>query len=140
MPEDVGRLSGNPLVVHYAPQIDLLRRASVTVTHAGINTTLESLSAGVPLVAIPLGDDQPGVASRIEWTGTGTMIRLMTLSPARLRDAIEQALHGPSHHRAAQAMRTTIQNSRGVQRAADIVERVLGTAVVFDDRPCTCRC
>ena len=41
------------------PQLDLIKRASAVITHAGLNTVLESLSEGVPLVCIPLGNDQP---------------------------------------------------------------------------------
>jgi len=39
-----------PLVVEYAPQLELLAKARLTITHAGLNTVLDSLSNGVPLV------------------------------------------------------------------------------------------
>jgi len=45
---------GSPLVVEYAPQLELLAKARLTITHAGLNTVLDSLSNGVPLVAIPI--------------------------------------------------------------------------------------
>jgi len=51
--EAVQRLPGSPLVV-YAPQLELLAKARLTITHAGLNTVLDSLSNGVPLVAIPI--------------------------------------------------------------------------------------
>jgi len=38
------------------------------------------LSYGVPMVAIPITDDQPGVAARIAWTGVGELIKLSSLS------------------------------------------------------------
>jgi len=50
---------GQPLVVDYVPQRALLRRAMLTINCAGLNTTLDSLTCGVPLVAIPVGEDQP---------------------------------------------------------------------------------
>ena len=59
----VGRLAGNCIAVTYAPQLELLRRAALCITHAGLNTALESLAAGVPMVAIPVTNDQPGVAA-----------------------------------------------------------------------------
>jgi UDP:flavonoid glycosyltransferase YjiC (YdhE family) len=58
-------LEGAPFVVPFAPQLELLRRAAITITHAGLNTALESLAQGVPMVAIPITNDQPGVASRL---------------------------------------------------------------------------
>jgi len=50
-----------PLVVEYAPQLELLAKARLTITHAGLNTVLDSLSNGVPLVAIPITYEQPGI-------------------------------------------------------------------------------
>jgi UDP:flavonoid glycosyltransferase YjiC (YdhE family) len=49
-PEQLGILSGDPLAVKYAPQLEIVRWAAVVITHAGLNTTLESLAEGVPLV------------------------------------------------------------------------------------------
>ncbi|MEM9246017.1 MAG: glycosyltransferase, partial [Cyanobacteria bacterium P01_F01_bin.153] len=70
-PDVLPNLPGSPIVVGYAPQLELLRKADLTITHAGMNTTLESLNQGVPMVAIPITNDQPGVATRIAWTGAG---------------------------------------------------------------------
>ncbi len=64
-PELLPELPGNPLVVEYAPQLELLKQATLMVTHAGMNTTMECLKNGVPMVAIPVTNDQPGVAARI---------------------------------------------------------------------------
>ncbi|MFO5492781.1 MAG: glycosyltransferase, partial [Cuspidothrix sp.] len=61
-PEVLQGIAGNPLVVRYAPQLQLLQKADLTITHAGLNTTLECLTNGVPMVAIPIANDQPGVA------------------------------------------------------------------------------
>jgi MGT family glycosyltransferase len=68
-PGDLGPIPSNAIVVSIAPQIELLKRAALCITHAGLNTTLEALAEGVPMVAIPIGYDQPGVASRIAYHG-----------------------------------------------------------------------
>jgi zeaxanthin glucosyltransferase len=52
-PDILGPIPANTIVVRSAPQIDLLKRAALCITHAGLNTTLESLAHGVPMVAIP---------------------------------------------------------------------------------------
>ena len=62
-PDDLGQIPSNTIVVRAAPQIDLLKRAALSITHAGLNTALEALAQGVPMVAIPVGFDQPGVAA-----------------------------------------------------------------------------
>jgi zeaxanthin glucosyltransferase len=57
-PRDLGPIPSNTIVVPVAPQIQLLKRAALCITHAGLNTTLEALAQGVPLVAIPIGYEQ----------------------------------------------------------------------------------
>jgi zeaxanthin glucosyltransferase len=126
-PELLPTLPGSPLVVGYAPQLDLLKRATLTITHAGMNTALESLSNGVPMVAIPIANDQPAVASRIAWTGTGEFISLNRLSAPKLRSAVRQVLAKDSYKENAVRMQEAIQLAGGVRRAADIVEQVVST-------------
>jgi MGT family glycosyltransferase len=86
--EAVRSLAGSPLVVEYAPQLEVLAKASLTITHGGLNTVLDSLSCGVPLVAIPITFEQPGTGARIRWTHTGEVVALSQLSPVRLRAVI----------------------------------------------------
>ena len=97
------------------------------VTHAGMNSALECLSQGVPMVAIPITHDQPNIAQRIVWTGTGTMVPLKTLTVERLRDAVKDVLANPSYRTAALHLQQEIQQINGLDRAADLVESVIHT-------------
>jgi zeaxanthin glucosyltransferase len=126
-PASLTNLPGSPLVVGYAPQLELLQKATLTITHAGMNTALESLSSGVPMVAIPIANDQPGVAARITWTGTGEVIPLAKLSSSRLQAAIEKVLMQDAYKQNAVKLQAAIHRAGGVSRAADIVEQVAQT-------------
>ena len=81
-PENLGRNPSNTIVVRSAPQIELLKLAALCITHAGLNTVLESLAQGVPMVAIPIGYDQPGVAARIAHHGVGEFMEVEDLTVA----------------------------------------------------------
>ena len=120
-------LPGAPLVVDFAPQLELLQRAALTITHAGLNTVLESLSCAVPMVAIPIANDQPGVAARVAWSGSGAVVPLKRATVARLRDAIDRVWSDPSYRQNAQRLQQAIATSGGVARAADIVEQAINT-------------
>jgi zeaxanthin glucosyltransferase len=122
----VASLPGNPLVVSYAPQLEVLARASLTLTHAGLNTVLDSLSHGVPLVAVPITYEQPAIAKRISWTGSGRIVPFRGLNVPALRSAIAEVLGNPSYTVKAQTVARSIQDSGGVKRAADVIESVLG--------------
>jgi zeaxanthin glucosyltransferase len=115
-------LPGNPLVVPYAPQLDVLGRATLTVTHAGLNTVLDSLSCGVPLVAVPITFEQPAIARRVEWCGAGRVIPFSKLNAGALRAEVREVLAQPSYKASAERVRASIQQAGGVTRAADLIE------------------
>ncbi len=120
-------LPGNPIVVSYAPQLALLERASVAITHAGMNTALECLTYGVPMVAIPITNDQPGVAARIAWIGAGEIVELNKLTAAKLEAATKLVLTQASYRENALRLKRSIAESGGVSRAADIIELAMST-------------
>jgi zeaxanthin glucosyltransferase len=122
------KLAGNPIVVAYAPQKQIIDRATLVITHAGLNTTLEALSAGVPMVAIPITNDQPGVAARMVGVGAGLLIPVKKVTADRLKSAITRVLNNPSYKKNALKMQADIQAAGGVQRAADIVEQAITTS------------
>ncbi len=124
-PEELGPLPGNPLVVSFAPQLEILKRADLVITHAGINTVLEALSEGVPLVAIPLGNDQPGVAARVVARGAGVVVPRRKLNPARLRRAVRLVLEHPAYRVRAEELGCVIRQIDGPAMAAEIIERSL---------------
>ncbi len=126
-PQVLQRLPGNPLVVRYAPQLQLLEKANLTITHAGLNTTLECLTNGVPMVAIPIANDQPGVASRIVWSGCGEAIPVKKVNVNNLRTAIKKVLTEDSYKKNALRLQAAIQKSGGVKQAADIIEQAIST-------------
>jgi MGT family glycosyltransferase len=121
------KFAGNPIVVPFAPQLALLDRAALTITHAGLNTALESLSHGLPMVAIPITNDQPGVASRLVWLGVGEMVLPQRLTSARLRAALEKVLRDPRYRENARRRQAEIAAMNGVARAADLVEKAIAT-------------
>ncbi|WP_347566229.1 glycosyltransferase [Scytonema sp. UIC 10036] len=124
--QTVEKLPGSLIVVEYAPQLEVIAKASLTITHGGLNTVLDSLTHGVPLVAIPITYEQPGNAARIRWTGTGEVVPLPRLSRLRLQEAIQRALTESFYIDNALKLKRSILEAGGVKRAADIVEQAIG--------------
>ncbi len=125
-PERLATLPGDPIVVAYAPQLEIIKRATLVITHAGLNTVLESLAAGVPMVALPQANDQPGVASRVAAAGAGLVVTSRKLNVARLREAVKRVLRDPKFRAAAKALQASIAEVDGLEKAADIIEATLG--------------
>jgi zeaxanthin glucosyltransferase len=122
-PNDLAPIPPNTIVVRTAPQTELLQRVALCITHAGLNTTLESLAEGVPMVAIPIGYEQPGIACRIAYHGVGEFVELGDLTARRLVELIAKVRSNPSYRDKAHWFQKIIKEKRGVDLAADIVEQ-----------------
>jgi zeaxanthin glucosyltransferase len=123
---DRDRLEPIPLgtiVVRRAPQIELLKRTALCITHAGLNTTLESLAQGVPMVAVPIAFDQPGISARIAHHGAGEFVDLDNLSAGNLLELIRKVLTNRSYAERAHYFKEVIAKTRGLDIAADVIEQ-----------------
>jgi MGT family glycosyltransferase len=138
-PEQIGHVPNNAIVVNHAPQMELLKKASVCVTHAGFNTVLEALTQGVPQVAIPVTNDQPGVAARIADKKTGVVCSLDKLTASHLSALLDEVLNDSTYRDNARQLQTAIAKTNGLSRAADLLEQSFGLTkkVSKSQRPTT---
>jgi zeaxanthin glucosyltransferase len=124
-PEAFVDLPGNPLIVREAPQLDLIKIASIVINHAGINTVLETLMEGKPMIAIPITHDQPALAARLSWLHVAEVIPERRLSARALRSAVLRVLNDSSYGDAAREIQRKIKAGRGLDRAVEVIERCL---------------
>ncbi|MCB8788983.1 glycosyltransferase [Planktothrix agardhii] len=121
------QLTGSPLVVNYAPHQQLIEKANLIITHAGMNTVLGALASGKPILAIPITNEQPGIAARLARTGAGEALGLKQLTIYKLQELIKRVLTEKSYQQNALKMQEAIRRAGGVSRAADIIEQVITT-------------
>jgi MGT family glycosyltransferase len=96
-------LPANAAASGYVRHAAVLPHAAVTVCHGGLGTVLASLAAGVPLVCLPLGRDQPDNAAAVERAGVGRTVD-PAAGPDAIRDAVAGVLGDPTYRRAAAAL------------------------------------
>ena len=123
--EDFADLPGRPLVVEFAPQLELLKIARIVISHGGPNTAFEALMAGKPMIVIPMAYDQPAIAARLARLHIAIALPIMRLSAARIRSAVTTLLGDASYEHAAVAMQSALQDLRGSTEASDIIEDAL---------------
>ena len=118
-------LAGAAWVTDFVDQRAALQHARLFITHAGLNSALEALECGTPMLALPIAFDQPGVAARIEWHGVGR--RASRFSRVhQLETHVQQLLHDDRYQLRMSAMQAQLRRAGGCARAADIVEQALG--------------
>ena len=120
------QLSKEILIVKSAPQIEILKRASLFITHSGMNGTSEAVHYGVPMVCLPNSADQPWVAYRIsDELGLGVRLFTPSFSPNQLKDAVVKVIKDSSFKTRALFFQNLSKNSNGSKNFAEIVIQVL---------------
>src|SRR3954447_26519020 len=114
----------NVITADFVPHSAVLPQVSAVVTHAGLGTVAAALSAGVPLVCMPAGRDQPDTAVRVVEAGAG--VRLSPRArPAKIRGAIGRALTDRRLREGALRMQQAFSRD-GAAEAAAIAETLSG--------------
>ncbi|WP_300634658.1 glycosyltransferase [Pseudomonas sp.] len=111
--------SGATWVTAFAPQQSVLEHADVVVTHGGLNTVMDAIATTTPMLVMPIGFDQPGVAARVSYRGLGLQLNRRA-SAATLADGLARLLVLPREP--LQRMAAELQHAGGTGKAADIVE------------------
>jgi hypothetical protein len=93
-----------------------------------MNSVLEGLRCGVPLVVVPQQVEQLAIGRRIAERGAATVLRQhlsrWPVPPAELRSAVRRALDEPGPRTAAAALAAALDEG-GAARGALLVERFL---------------
>ncbi|HZR41020.1 MAG TPA: nucleotide disphospho-sugar-binding domain-containing protein, partial [Ktedonobacteraceae bacterium] len=120
-PDAFAPVPANFLTALYVPQTEMLARAQVFVTHGGMNSVMESLSYGVPMVAIPQQMEQARTAQRLVELGLAIMLAKETVTATELREAIEQVASDATFRQRAQQMQQVMHDAGGAGQAAEAI-------------------
>ncbi|MGI5352691.1 macrolide family glycosyltransferase [Streptomyces sp. CA-250714] len=104
------------------PQLAVLRQASAFVSHAGMNSVLESLHFGVGLVTLPHTPEQSLNADRVVDLRLGTRLDRETVTPSALLEAVDHVAVDPETRAGLRTMRDTLRTAGGAPRAATLIE------------------
>ncbi|WP_433260374.1 macrolide family glycosyltransferase [Actinosynnema sp. CS-041913] len=127
-PADLGPLPPTVEVRPRFPQRAVLRHAAAFVSHAGMNSTMEALGQGVPLVAVPRTPEQVANAERVHQLGLGVHLPVDAVTPAALRSAVADVIDNPAVRANLDLMRNDIADAGGAVQGADDIERHIHTA------------
>ncbi|MEO7224160.1 MAG: macrolide family glycosyltransferase [Devosia sp.] len=128
---DLSRYAGAPgnfIFAEAVSQLAVLERASVFLTHGGLNSVHEGLWHGVPMVAVPQQIEQLHNAEAMREAGAGLVIGTeangVSVTAAALRDAVHRVMADREDYAAAAArIGASLREGGGIEEAANIIER-----------------
>jgi UDP:flavonoid glycosyltransferase YjiC (YdhE family) len=110
----------------YVPMSRLLPASDVVAFHGGSGTMLAAAAAGVPMVIVPLGADQPDNADRTEAAGIARAVALEGLSADAVRTALEAVLGDPDYRSRAAAVAAEVAAMPSPEAAVTHHESLVG--------------
>ena len=121
---DIRALGPTPasfVVMPSAPQLELLPNVDAFVTHGGLNSTMESLYFGVPLVVIPSIREQRLTARRVQEMGLGLVLDHGGLTPESLREAVRTVARDPEIRSRVKGMQKLVRSTGGSRQATEAI-------------------
>lgn len=121
---DLGEIPANANVEAYVPHAAVLQRSRLLLSHAGHGSVMKALWHGVPMVLVPWGRDQPGVAARAANMGVARVVAREELSEQRVAVAVQAALEDSAMRERALAAARRLQMQDPVATTCEWLERL----------------
>jgi MGT family glycosyltransferase len=118
----LGAIPENFIVRNFVPQLDILQRTALFISHGGMNSANEGLYYGVPLIVIPQSIDQPWVARRVAQLKAGKMLHRDRIRASTLCHVADEILANSAYAEASVRIGETLRQAGGYLRAADEIQ------------------
>ena len=108
----------NFIVKDYVPQIEVLKKADVFISHGGLNSISEALYYGVPVVAVPQVNDQHMVTRRLVELGAGIVLKMDEITPQLLKESVDKVLSDNGYKTESERIGASFKEAGGYRTAA----------------------
>ena len=119
-------LPENVILRPKVPQLEILKRADLFLTHCGMNSTTETIKYGVPIIGIPIQGDQPLVARRVcDELSAGIRLDMSNLKSDEIADAIDKVLSDEKYAKNMKDLSLASAKYNGILEGTKIILDIL---------------
>ena len=95
------------------------------LSHSGMSSAQEAIAVGLPILAMPIGIDQPPIAAKLRDRGVAEVLDKMTFTADEMCAAMRRLVYEPRVRQATEQLQRLFHksDSGGLQRAVDVIER-----------------
>ncbi len=129
-PAALGKVPENFRIEPYVPQLGVLERAALFITHGGINSAHEAMMAGVPMLVLPAAADHFVVAGQVEAIGAGIVLHRRQATAELLRQYADRILNTPSFRDRSAKTGKALREAGGAGRAADVILSFMQSKII----------
>ncbi|WP_379133781.1 macrolide family glycosyltransferase [Paenibacillus sp. sgz500958] len=129
---DLGFLPANIIVRNEVPQLEILKRADVFITHGGANSVHEALCFEVPMAVVPQSFDQFVGGLTVERSGAGINLQDREVTSELLQETVRKLLTEPHYKEKCRAIRVSFEASGGLDGAAERIRAFAGRESVYE--------
>jgi MGT family glycosyltransferase len=123
--KDLPSIPSNIIVKNHIPQLEVLQKADLFISHAGMNSINESLYNGVPMILIPQMYEQDFNAFRVQQLGAGVYIKPRDVTEELLMSNVDKVISTKSYYINAKKVEKTLKDAGGYKKAADEISDYL---------------
>jgi MGT family glycosyltransferase len=132
-PEQFGPQPPNVYIERYIPHSQILPRCDLAIVHGGFGSVMACMSEGLPMLVIPVAGDQPANAARCAALGVARVVPPESRNAERIRAEVRAMLSDPGYRQRSGRTRGEITRLPGVERAVELVERLVQNSSVHED-------
>jgi len=121
-------LPKNVVIVRTAPQLDLLKRSKLFITHGGLGGIKEAIISGAPVLVIPFDTDQPHNAARVLHHKLGRLCLPSQCTPERLKHLVQAMLENNDMSASLRDMRRVFCDREAQAPSVPFIEQEMATS------------
>lgn len=123
--KDFDKIADNCLIYNYVPQLEILKKATIFINHAGMNSVNEGLFFATPLLTIPISGDQFANADRVATLKVGIKLMRNNTSSKEIKKLVCTLLDEPIYQKNCSAISKNFNNSLGYNGAMELIMQKL---------------
>lgn len=111
-------------LVKHAPQLEILARAQIFITHGGLSSVREAIYFGVPMLVFPCWNEQPGNAARVIHHGLGLSGDIASVDTLSILGLLER-IADPCFSERIRGMQAVFHRQQACQTGVDYIDAFL---------------
>ena len=123
--EEIESLPSSITALRWVPQIEVLQRASLMITHGGLGTIKECIFYGVPMIVCPMGNDQFINSKRIIHHKLGKELDIVSTPIENILETVDDIMNNQTIQQSVKNMQQVFRRYEDAHLGVKLIESIL---------------